>query len=229
MATSFATPELAQAWNDRKLELQMERFQKYNDLLYARLVQKYTHIRPFIDAELHACVERATSPSDLHIMIDLYDYRWTVQDMTDKYSMSYYAIIKHTDLLDRLSLFFGGEHFVVRQSKHDDTRYQFTLYYYPDGVNEQQKLHMERCTRDHVGREQAFVRDVEWCESYTHRQEGGYATPPRPLAPFLPPPPPAPLRRGYAIRQYSSVEDAARDLGEELLRECYCQHGSDSE
>ena len=48
------------------------------------------------------------------------------------------------------------------------------------------------------------------------------------------PPPPTYLRPSYAyagsgsegfIREYDNMEDAARDL----MRECYCQHDSDSE
>jgi hypothetical protein len=224
---SFFTTDLAQAWNDRKLELKMERFQTYNDLLYAHLTEQFTRVRPGPAADMRVAIDHANSPSDLFTPVYTYDYRWTVQDMTDKYPMSYYAIIKHTDLLDRLSLFFGGRNFVVRQSKLDDTRYQLVLHYYPDGVNEQQTLHMERCARDHVGREQVFVRDIEWYEGYAYRQEGGYATPPRTRVAIAPPPPP-PARPGY-VRDYASAEAAARDLGEELLRECYCQHDSDSE
>lgn len=223
---SFATPQLLQAWNDHKIDLKLARMQKYNDLLYAHLVQKFTLAREDITDSLYESIHLSATPADLCIRVFTYDYTWTVQDMCDKYPMSYYAIIKTSDICERLSLFFGGANFVVRWCKLDDTRYQLVLHYYPDGVSETHRLHAERCTRDHVGREQAFVRDIAWYEGYEYRQEGGYATPPRPRVTIAPPPPPA--RPGY-VREYASAACAARDLGEELLRECYCQHDSDSE
>ena len=230
---SFATPQLAQAWSDRKIELKLERMQKYNDLLYERLTRRFTMTRAAIDKALHDRVAIATKPSDLAISIFTYDYTWTVQDLTDTYPMSYYAIVKHTDLCERLSLFFGGAYFVVRWCKVDDTRYRLMLHYYPDGVNEQQKLHMDRCARDHLGREQAFVRDIEWFEGYSHFQEGSAPrTPPR--VTVAPPPPPELIRKKAYARDYVTLEEAARDLGEELLREayaCHCcyRHDTDSE
>jgi hypothetical protein len=151
--------------------------------------------------------------------------------------MSYYAIVKHTDLCERLSLFFGREHFVVRWCAHGQNEYRLMLHYYPDGVNEQQKLHMDRCARDHLGREQAFVRDIEWWEGYSYFQEGGAPrTPPR--VSIAPGPPPELVRKKAYVRDYAHAEDAARDLGEELLREayaeaapCHCcyRHDTDSE
>lgn len=228
MATSFATPELALAWKYRKAELKQERLQRYNDLLHENLVRTFTLNREDIETRLAGCVSTATSASDLTIPIYVYDYRWTIHDLSETYAVSHYQVITRTDLCDRLAQFFGAENFVVRNRKLDDTRYHLMLHYYPDGVNEETRLVAEQCARKYASHAPVFVRDVEWQETYTYRQEGGYATPPRPVT-FAPPPPPELLRhRGY-IREYTGVHDAARDLGEELLRECYCQHGSDSE
>jgi hypothetical protein len=212
---SFATPDLAQAWNDRKLELKIARRQLYADTLSRRIYATCHRSYSVLRASLRSQIAQAESPADLSIPIFTYDYRWRARVANDRNDMSYYAIVKNTDLCEQVAVLFGREHFWVTWRKSSETEYVLVLHYYPDGLPEAKRYALDACT---ARREERPVcrPDVEWTVTTTPPH-----TPPRPSMP--PPPPPELLRykRGL-VRDYDSMSDAARDLGSDLMREAEC-------
>ena len=243
MAALIPSNELYQAWTQHKTDMDAARMQRYNDALFERLSATLTSNADEIKRRLLATIRTSTHSTDLHIPIftyrsRLYDrpppaaerarleqlcadnmWHWTLQLPGDTKPVSYYSVIRYTNICQRLSHLFSGneppqywvtwryarpvthtEHLVVNE-------YELVLHYYPDGLSEARRAQVVNAA-----------------------PAPAPVTPPRPVR-IAPPPPPELLRyrrTGY-VREYESVSDATRDLGEELLRECYCGYNSDSE
>jgi hypothetical protein len=230
---SFATPELAQAWNDRSLELKLNRLQRYADMVACELTGLFAADRAHINNQLMECASLAMKPYDLVIPIYTFDYRHSTQIIADPYPMSYYALVKHTDLCQQLAMFFGKENFWVTWRKHGDTEYQLMLNYYPNGLPADKVGALEACSVRHPPATPPRAVTIAPPPPVVRRKRADMSDSPHgPVT--MAPPPPTYLRPSYAyagsgsegfIREYDNMEDAARDL----MRECYCQHDSDSE
>jgi hypothetical protein len=222
---SFATLDLAQAWNDRKLELKMTRLQRYADSEARALVATFTADRADITRRLHECVAQAKHPYELVIPIHTFDYDRTVKLWDDKYSVSFYSLVKSTDLCQQLAVFFGVENFWVTWRKHGREQYQLLLNYYPGGLPEEKVLALEACAERHAPATPPRRLTVVPPPLVRRRTTADMSDSPRgPVT--VAPPPPAYFRssRAYAgsggfIREYDSVDDAARDLASELVQD----------
>ena len=243
------TSALSQSWNDRKLELKLTRMQTYADALRDRIVDYLSHSvnKRAHEERLHKVIGSATRPTDLHIPIYDFHYRWFAQISGDPYPMSYYALMRYTDLCEQLALHFGQTHFWVSWRKQNDVEYELVLNYYPDGLPELKRLALEACAARKATRPPPPA-DIDWFYQWAPEEP---RTPPPPvrtqtMAPpvvrrkavdmsdsphgpvTMAPPPPAYLRpsRAFAgtgsggfIREYDSVEEAARDFGRDLMAE----------
>lgn len=233
---SFATIELAQAWNDRKLELKMTRLQRYADTVAADLAVTFTAERDNITRALHECVARATKPYELVIPIRGFRYGMTLQAEDDPYPMSYYNLVTHTDLCEQVAVFFGALNFWVTWRKHTPDEYQLMLNYYPDGLPESKRDALEACASRHAERHAPVTppRPVVFAAPPPlKRRKVDMSDSPRGPVTMAPPPPahfPSsrdfPSSRAYAggwgegfIREYDSVEDAGRDFARDLMAE----------
>jgi hypothetical protein len=241
------TSALSQSWNDRKLELKLTRMQSYADALRDRIVDYLSHAvnKRAHEERLRAVIGSATHVTDLRIHIYNFHYRWFAQIRGDPYPMSYYALMRYTDLCDQLALHFGRTHFWVTWRKQNDVEYELVLNYYPDGLPELKRLALEACAERQATRPPPPT-DIEWFYQWAPEEP---RTPPPPVRTYttvpppvvrrnmsdspdgpvtMAPPPPAYFRssRAYAgtgsggfIREYDSVEDAGRDFARDLMAE----------
>jgi hypothetical protein len=223
---SFATLDLAQAWNDRSLELKLNRLKRYADIEAWSLVKKFTAERAEINRQLHECVAQAKNVYDLVIPIYTFHYANRSRIQGDLHWMSTYALVKHTDLCQQLAVFFGKENFWVTWRKHGKEEYQLLLNYYPGGLPEDKVLALEACAERHAPA--TPPRRVSMAPPPVVRRKAADMSdsPHGPVT--MAPPPPAyfPSSRAYAgsgsggfIREYGSVEDAVRDFGRDLMAE----------
>ena len=170
-------------------------------------------------------------------------WHWTAQIEGDRSPVSHYAVIRYTNLCLRLSLLFGGKNYwvswrFVRPVKSQPymvvSEYELTLQYFPDGLPADRLAALKRVKPSTLP---PTTVPITWAEHFpwVERREPPpapvYATPPRPVR-IAPPPPPELLRHrraagGGDVREYDSFDEAARDLGRDLMRECYCQHCED--
>ena len=228
---SFATIELAQAWNDRKLELKMTRLQRYADMVAADLAVTFTAERDHINRALHECVSRATKPYELVIPIRGFRYGMTLQTEDDAYPMSYYTLVTHTDLCEQVAVFFGALNFWVTWRKHTPEEYQLMLNYYPDGLPESKRDALEACARRHGERHAPVTppRPVVFEEGPPPLKRRKVDMSDSPHVPVtMAPPPPSYLRpsRAFAgtgsdgfIREYDSVDEGVSDFARDLMSE----------
>jgi hypothetical protein len=277
--TSFATTELAQAWNDRKLDMKLTRTKLYSDILYNRLAAEILNSREEIDRKLHECIRTATKPSDLSIPIFAFKARhglnpagdlrlwtdglckkegwhWTMQANGDRYPVSHYSVVRNTDLCQRLALLFDGKHFWVSCRPKAELvqglgasivrEHEIVLHYYPGGLPRNLLNAVLACNRRQIEREahepiMPVVYDLEWVEGPGDEPPPALAYPRGPGglayrdAPSTPEPGPereCPGAPSHAedddgsITVYDTMEEAARDLGRELIEvagcNCYC-------
>jgi hypothetical protein len=223
---SFATLDLAQAWNDRSLELKLNRLKRYADMEARILVKKFTAERAEINRQLHKCVARAKNVYDLVIPIYTFHYANRSRIQGDLHWMSTYALVKHTDLCQQLAVFFGKENFWVTWRKHGKEEYQLLLNYYPGGLPEDKVLALEACAERHAPA--TPPRRVSMAPPpVVRRKAADMSDSPHGPVTMAPPPPPY-LRpsRAYAgsgsggfIREYDSMDDAGRDFGRDLAAE----------
>jgi hypothetical protein len=224
---TFATPELAQAWNDRQLELKLNRLQRYADAVARDLTWSFNADRADISRRLHDCVAVAKNPYDLAVLLYTFDYRQSMQLENDPYPMSYYVIAKYTDLCDQLALFFGMHNFWVTCRKHGDTEYQLLLNYYPGGLPEIKAHALEACSERHPPATPPRVVTMAPPPPVVRRKTADMSDSPHGPVTIAPPPPePFPSSIAHAgsgsggfIREYRSMDDAARDLARELACE----------
>lgn len=176
-------------------------------------------------------------------------WHWTMQANDDRYPVSHYSIITRTDICQRLALLFDATHFWVscRHTGAGVTplgacsvlEHELVLHYYPNGMPRARLDSLLACNQRQLARDgvepiMPVVHRLVWVEGPGDEQPPALAyprgpgglvyrdgphTPPREAG--LPPrPPPELLRHGRGtVRDYDSVEDAARDLGRELMEE----------
>ncbi len=265
MATiSLPTDTFYQAWTEHKTNMNATRMERYSNILYDRLAMIFQNSQEAINHTMLKAIRESKRNSDL--TIPLYSYRarvfdeetpqpertrldrlcvdegwhWTAQIEGDRYPVSHYAVIRYTNLCQRLSLLFGGNNYwvswrFVRPVKSQPymvvSEYELTLQYFPDGLPEARRAALDRVKPSTLPPNTA---PISWTEHFPWVERPRapapvYATPPRPVR-FAPPPPPELLRHrraagGGDVREYDSFEEAARDL----MRECYCQQCTDDE
>jgi hypothetical protein len=254
---SFTAIELAQAWTDRKNELQNERLKPYGDLLYKRLEDMVLADPALLQRRLMECVRTATKVTDLNIVFFTFIHRngrpdawidadlssrglfWTVGVDTELIPEPLYKIVRFTDVCQRVTRLFGSDNYWISCRPSEDqpitlgdvTKYDLVLNYFPNGLPAHWKRKMDESEERNLYRT-PYVTDnrVVWSDNAR-----GKTPPTRQMAAEPPPVIRLPKRtEAGGIYVYDSVAAAARAtindiIQEECARQCYCGYHSDSE
>lgn len=263
-----------QAWTQHKTKMNAMRMERYANLMYDRLSMILQNSQEAIQHTMLEAIHNSKRNSDL--TIPLYSYRarvfdegtpqpertrlerlcadegwhWTVEIEGDRYPVSYYAVIRYTNLCQRLSLLFGGTNYwvswrFVRPLKSQPymvvSEYELTLQYFPNGLPADRRAALARVKPSNLPpptEPVIWTEHFPWVEDPVPAPAPTYATPPRPVR-IAPPPPPELLRHrraagGGDVREYDRFDEAARDLMSDLMAEshahvCYCQQCVDDE
>ena len=179
-------------------------------------------------------------------------WHWTMQANNDRYPVSHYSIITRTDICQRLALLFDATHFWVscRHTGAGVTplgacsvlEHELVLHYYPNGMPRARLDSLLACNQRQLARDgvepiMPVVHRLVWVEGAGDEQPPALAYPRGPGGlvyrdgPSTPEPaqgrecPGAPReesRDDGSITVYDTMEDAARDLGRELMEEARC-------